>query len=588
MLSKYPASHGMMGANRPTLYADFMSGSLILGRGGVLPSFTNTTVRTITDQDLVVRQVLSGEARFGGFRRVRNWCFDSQDVTSAFWTKTAAGTGSAPVVTANYTAAPDGTLTADRVQFDRGAGASVGDVSLLTMANNTPTAFGNNCVSVWLKTNDGTTKQIAFSIAGANEVILNVTGIWIRYSVFYAPSNIFNGRIGLRGNIATSQTADLAVWGGQHEDTTGQSNQNPAEYVSVGVLSAPYQGANVDGVQYFPYLNGNTVASNVVTEARGANISSSILGGYLPEPAATQLVTPLASVRNLTDASWVKTSCTAAQTAVGADGVANKGSTITGTAINWTCLQTLVAAATSRTVSMLVRRRTGTGAIFLLQNATALDITAAINSTTYTLVQLNANVLNSAFGIGGSVSGDAVDVDFVQFEAGNVTGLVNSRIPDSISVRSADVLTYATTGWLNAAAGTLYAEFFNSTNTGASAISAVLNNGTANNFVRTYRSSTGGTAFADVADGGVTQSNLSVGAVATGAPQKIVSVYQANDFAGFVNNTSLGTDVAGTIPALTQLDIGHQNGGALLGHYVRKVAYYPIRMLSGTAQGLTL
>jgi hypothetical protein len=38
-----------------------------------------------------------------------------------------------------------------------------------------------------------------------------------------------------------------------HEDVTGQSNQNPSEYVSCGVLAAPYYGAGVDGVQYFNY-----------------------------------------------------------------------------------------------------------------------------------------------------------------------------------------------------------------------------------------------------------------------------------------------------------------------------------------------
>lgn len=61
----------------------------------------------------------------------------------------------------------------------------------------------------------------------------------------------------------------------QLEDVTGQSNQNPSEYVSVGVLSAPYHGLNVDGLKAFAALNGNTVASNVVTEATGAAINNS-------------------------------------------------------------------------------------------------------------------------------------------------------------------------------------------------------------------------------------------------------------------------------------------------------------------------
>jgi hypothetical protein len=77
----------------------------------------------------------------------------------------------------------------------------------------------------------------------------------------------------------------------QLENVVGQSNQNPSEYVSVGVLSSPFQGANVDGVQYYATQNGNSVSSNVVTEATGALISSAIRGGFLPEPAATDLLT---------------------------------------------------------------------------------------------------------------------------------------------------------------------------------------------------------------------------------------------------------------------------------------------------------
>ena len=49
------------------------------------------------------------------------------------------------------------------------------------------------------------------------------------------------------------------------EDVTSQSNQNPSEYVSTGVLSAPYHGAGVDRAKYFTTNNGNTVSSNIVT-----------------------------------------------------------------------------------------------------------------------------------------------------------------------------------------------------------------------------------------------------------------------------------------------------------------------------------
>ena len=64
----------------------------------------------------------------------------------------------------------------------------------------------------------------------------------------------------------------------QLEDITGRADQTtPSEYVSVGVLSAPYHGAGVDGVKFFD------------TDLDGNPIAASTLKGYLAEPAATNL-----------------------------------------------------------------------------------------------------------------------------------------------------------------------------------------------------------------------------------------------------------------------------------------------------------
>jgi hypothetical protein len=57
----------------------------------------------------------------------------------------------------------------------------------------------------------------------------------------------------------------------------------------VGVLSAPYHGAAVDGVKYFATKNGNTVASNIVTEATGAAINTANGGSTLSTDASGPL-----------------------------------------------------------------------------------------------------------------------------------------------------------------------------------------------------------------------------------------------------------------------------------------------------------
>lgn len=157
--------------------------------------------------------------------------------------------------------------------------------------------------------------------------------------------------------------------------------------------------------------------------------------GYLVEPAATQLITA-GDVRDMTGVNWVKSSITILKNAIGIDGVVSAANTLTSTGVNGTALFTLTAAASSRTYSAFVRRKTGTGTVILKHAAGTLDITALINSTTYTQVQLNANTINAAIGFQINTSGDEIEVDCNQFEAGIVA---TTPIPSS-GTRSDDLL----------------------------------------------------------------------------------------------------------------------------------------------------
>ena len=187
----------------------------------------------------------------------------------------------------------------------------------------------------------------------------------------------------------------------------------------------------------------------------GATTAVGAYGGYFAEGAATQLVTPTASIRDMTDASWVKVTMTAAKNATGIDGVASSATTLTATGASSTILQTLVAAASSRTYSCFMRRKTGTGTILIAQGATTEDVTSQLNSTTYTRVDLTASILNAAIGIQINTSGDEVEVDFNQFEA---DAIATSPMASAGAARNADVLSYPSTGNYSNTAGTAYVE----------------------------------------------------------------------------------------------------------------------------------
>ncbi len=169
---------------------------------------------------------------------------------------------------------------------------------------------------------------------------------------------------------------------------------------------------------------------------RSHYLANGLYAGYLSEAAATQLAL---NPRDMTQAAWVAVNVTAAQSSTGIDGVATSCTNLTATAGNGTVLQTVVAAASTRTYSAFVKRITGTGTITLTNGVSTLDITALINTNTFTLVQLADSTLNTAFGFTIATSGDSIDVDCNQFEAGT---FATTPIP-AAGTRAADKLTYA-------------------------------------------------------------------------------------------------------------------------------------------------
>lgn len=177
-------------------------------------------------------------------------------------------------------------------------------------------------------------------------------------------------------------------------------------------------------------------------------------GGYLSEGAATQLITPSAAVRDMTNAAWVKANMNAVKTETGIDGVALSASRLTATGANGTALFTLTAAASSRTYSCFIKRVTGSGSVQITQNNGGAWTTVSLPLAGFNLVQLNASQLNAVFGIRLVTSGDAIAVDCNQFEAGT---FATTPIP-SAGTRNADQLTYQFSGNASAAAGSAYVE----------------------------------------------------------------------------------------------------------------------------------
>lgn len=194
------------------------------------------------------------------------------------WTTSIAGTGVAPVVTANTIKAPDGTYTADQIVFNTGAGTTFNDASQLYMnASSIPTVIGRQyTMSIWLKGSVGGEKVVLWNAEGAagNFAQVQLTTEWQRYTYTrYAAGTgqlfVFGVRQGAPNTI--NATATVHAWGAQFEEgptatayipttTTGATRNFRAlldfrRYVRFETAIVP-TGWNLQGWEWKPRFEG--------------------------------------------------------------------------------------------------------------------------------------------------------------------------------------------------------------------------------------------------------------------------------------------------------------------------------------------
>jgi hypothetical protein len=152
----------------------------------------------------------------GLIEKVRtNVILQSQAFETASWSSSFAGTGIAPVITANNATAPDGSMTADTIVFDAGAGTTSSDSSGIFQVI---TANGLFCGSFFARVASGTGQLMCRHVGGSSYTTLNLTTTWQRFSVVETGSTGFfeiTIRRGLNEPINASVTAQL--WGAQLE-----------------------------------------------------------------------------------------------------------------------------------------------------------------------------------------------------------------------------------------------------------------------------------------------------------------------------------------------------------------------------------
>jgi len=142
----------------------------------------------------------------------------SEDFSQSSWVKQSSGVGSPPVVTSNYSTSPSGTLSADRVVFNINGGTTSSDFSQL--AESVTSNIGDLTNSIFIKSNTASNYNMSFvDPIGGTPTSIVVTSEWQRFNItstLTTTTSILKLR--LRGNEATSDFADVSVWGAQLEE----------------------------------------------------------------------------------------------------------------------------------------------------------------------------------------------------------------------------------------------------------------------------------------------------------------------------------------------------------------------------------
>jgi len=154
--------------------------------------------------------------------------------------------------------------------------------------------------------------------------------------------------------------------------------------------------------------------------------------------------------------------------------------------------------------------------------------------------------------------------------------------------RNADVASMTGTNfssWYNASEGTFVTQFTNR-NPLINAVPVTANDNTNNNRIGFDVTSTGfGRLVVDTA--GASQVLVGTAGLVAGGSAKMAGAYKVNDFAISKDGGAVSTDTNGTVPTVTQLQIGSRVSALFLNSYIQRIAYYPTRLPDATLVALT-
>ena len=564
--------------------------------GASLVTFTRASSGTYVGSDGLIKSA------------VTNLLVQSEDFSTT-WTNTESTEAS------NVETAPNGTLTADKLIPDVGvtSGQFRQDVSKAATATTyTCSVYGKaaefNRLSIRVEHNGSTGNRadVGFSLSdgsvvsaaaalgtfsGASATATSVGAGWYRFTLSFTSSTETSIRVRLFGfdsSLPCNGTSGIYLWGAQLEQASTVGEYIPTTST---INSAPRFDHNPTTGESLGLLveeaRTNLVRNNTMVGAVAGSPGTPPTNGWLIVNNATYtssiLGTGTENGINYIDIQYVVAAAAPAATL-------------------FYCDTPAASALTAYTGSYYLKLISGTipQVRFIWQdgistyNRTFFTLTSTLTRYTDTLTTaVLANLARFAVGIDAAPSGATfvIRIGLPQVEQGAFA--TSPILTSSATVtRAADVASITGTNfssWYNQTEGTIYSAATATSSTSSDSTAAAVGIAAFTDGTNAERIRYGALTFSTVwVDNNTSQANLSSGAFTQNQQVNLASAFKLNNFALVRDGGSVQTDATGTLPTLTQVELGRSGvGTGLFTGTIKRLAYWGQRLANPTLQSIT-